>query len=47
MCTEEVKSHLKTLNNIQSVVIYGIEAHVCVQQMYLYLLEEGKEVTSN
>jgi nicotinamidase-related amidase len=43
MCTDEVKSHLSTLNK-QSVVIFGIEAHVCVQQTCLDLLEEGKEV---
>jgi nicotinamidase-related amidase len=43
MCTEEVKSHLNALNK-QSVVIFGIEAHVCVQQTCLDLLEEGKDV---
>ena len=43
MCTDEVKSHLNTLNK-QSVIIFGIEAHVCVQQTCLDLLEEGKDV---
>lgn len=43
MCTEEVKSHLNSLNK-QSVIIFGIEAHVCVQQTCLDLLDDGKEV---
>lgn len=43
MCTDEVKSHMQTLNR-DSVVIFGIEAHVCVQQTCLDLLEDGKEV---
>jgi len=43
MCTDEVKSHLSSLNK-KSVVLFGIEAHVCVQQTCLDLLEEGTEV---
>jgi len=43
MCTDEVKSHLNDLNK-KSVVLFGIEAHVCVQQTCLDLLEEGTEV---
>jgi nicotinamidase-related amidase len=43
MCTDEVRSHLDTLNK-PTVVIFGIEAHVCVQQTCLDLLEDGKEV---
>ena len=43
MCTDEVKSHLSKLNK-KSVVLFGIEAHVCIQQTCLDLLEEGTEV---
>ena len=43
MCTDEVKSHLSKLNK-KSVVLFGIEAHVCVQQTCLDLLEEGTDV---
>ena len=43
MCTDEVKSHLNALNK-KSVVLFGIEAHVCVQQTCLDLLEEGTDV---
>mmetsp|Transcript_10465 Transcript_10465/g.21788 ORF Transcript_10465/g.21788 Transcript_10465/m.21788 type:complete len:251 (+) Transcript_10465:73-825(+) len=43
MCTEEVKGHLNSLNK-KSVVLFGIEAHVCLQQTCLDLLEEGADV---
>lgn len=43
MCTDEVKSHLSGLNK-KSIVLFGIEAHVCVQQTCLDLLEDGKDV---
>jgi len=47
MLTEEVLNHLDTRKELQerhSFVLFGIEAHVCVQQTCLGLLELGKEV---
>lgn len=47
MMTEEVQSCLDTneeFQNRNSIVLFGIEAHVCVQQTCLDLLEQGKEV---
>ena len=43
MCTPEVKATLGKLEYTDAV-IFGIEAHVCVQQTTLDLLEEGKNV---
>lgn len=43
MCVDEVNKELNALNR-KSVVLFGIEAHVCVQQTCLDLLEQGKEV---
>ena len=37
----EVKSFLKEHENMTQVVLYGIEAHVCIQQTALDLLENG------
>ena len=33
MCVDEVNQHLNELNR-QSVILFGIEAHVCVQQTW-------------
>ena len=38
MCTDEVSAHLSKLNR-SSYIMFGIEAHVCVQQTALDLLE--------
>ena len=43
MCTQEVQEHLNSLNK-QSFIMVGIEAHVCVLQTALDLLEAGKDV---
>ncbi|GKY93501.1 hypothetical protein MPSEU_000317500 [Mayamaea pseudoterrestris] len=43
MLTDEVQAHLQNLDR-QSYIIVGIEAHVCVQQTCLDLLEQGKHV---
>ena len=43
MCTDECQQHMDTLGK-SSVVLFGIEAHVCVQQTCLDMLEQGKEV---
>ena len=43
MCVDEVNKQLSLLNR-NSVVLFGIEAHVCLQQTCLDLLEEGREV---
>ena len=43
MLTDQVQAHLDTLDR-HSYIIVGIEAHVCVQQTCLDLLEQGKDV---
>jgi len=43
MCTEECTQHISSLNKT-SFLLVGIEAHVCLQQTALDLLEKGHEV---
>eukprot|EP00590_Aulacoseira_subarctica_P010980 CAMPEP_0172425756 /NCGR_PEP_ID=MMETSP1064-20121228/33862_1 /TAXON_ID=202472 /ORGANISM="Aulacoseira subarctica , Strain CCAP 1002/5" /LENGTH=213 /DNA_ID=CAMNT_0013168915 /DNA_START=87 /DNA_END=728 /DNA_ORIENTATION=- len=43
MMTPEVTAHVDSLN-AQSIVLFGIEAHVCLQQTCLDLLESGRDV---
>ena len=43
MCTEECTQHLTSLNKT-SYLLVGIEAHVCLQQTALDLLEKGHDV---
>ena len=43
MLTEEFQAKLTELNK-ESYIVVGIEAHVCVQQTCLDLLEQGKDV---
>jgi isochorismate hydrolase len=44
MITDEVLVSLQGMPDLQSAVVVGIEAHVCVQQTVLDLLAEGYEV---
>ncbi|XP_078589592.1 isochorismatase domain-containing protein 1-like [Branchiostoma floridae x Branchiostoma japonicum] len=44
MVVPEVEEVLKSMAGLRSVVLFGIEAHVCVQQTALDLLARGLEV---
>eukprot|EP00794_Sanderia_malayensis_P019487 gene19487-21412_t len=44
MLTPEVEEHLKGYPDTKSIVLFGIEAHVCIQQTALDLLEKNYEV---
>merc|ERR1712039_1003907 len=43
MCTNEFLAHLEGLKR-KAIVVFGVEAHVCVQQTCLDLLENGYQV---
>jgi isochorismate hydrolase len=44
MCTDELQAKLDTTPERKTIVLFGIEAHVCVQQTALDLLEKGYDV---
>eukprot|EP00040_Diaphanoeca_grandis_P023495 m.127853 g.127853 ORF g.127853 m.127853 type:complete len:207 (-) comp29301_c0_seq1:139-759(-) len=44
MVIPEVASYLKANSDVKSIVIFGIETHVCVQQTTLDLLDRGYDV---
>mmetsp|Transcript_31611 Transcript_31611/g.57978 ORF Transcript_31611/g.57978 Transcript_31611/m.57978 type:complete len:234 (+) Transcript_31611:112-813(+) len=44
MCTDQVMAHLETLEGRDTVVLFGVEAHVCMQQTALDLLARGYAV---
>jgi hypothetical protein len=44
MCTEDLLNNIKETKRDQ-VILYGIEAHVCVLQTSLDLIENGYDVT--
>jgi len=44
MITDDVKNYLKQHSDKKSIILYGIESHVCVQQTTFDLLEMGYDV---
>ncbi|XP_028399470.1 isochorismatase domain-containing protein 1-like [Dendronephthya gigantea] len=44
MVIPEVEQKLKEMEHVKSIVLFGIEAHVCVQQTALDLLERNYDV---
>ncbi|XP_033100902.1 isochorismatase domain-containing protein 1-like [Anneissia japonica] len=44
MLIPEVKKKIEEMNNLKSVVLFGIETHVCIQQTALDLLAVGIDV---
>jgi len=44
MCIDGVQEHLKTLPDLKSVILCGIECHACIQQTTLDLKEQGFDV---
>ena len=44
MVDETVAAHLETLKGRNQAILYGLEAHVCIRQTALDLLERNYEV---
>ena len=44
MVTDDCKAHLSQLGSVKSAIIVGVEAHVCVLQTSLDLIELGYDV---
>lgn len=44
MLVPDVEEKLRSWTNLQSVILCGLEAHVCIQQTALDLLDRGYEV---
>ena len=44
MMTPEVRTHLRSLNSLENIVIFGLEAHVCVYQSVKDLLDDNYKV---
>lgn len=42
MFIPEVSGYLKTLNNVETVVLFGLESHICVEQTAMDLLSQDK-----
>ena len=44
MCIDEVNRELKSLGNIENIILTGIETHVCVLQTCFDLIDKGYNI---